>query len=144
MGRHTKMIGDRSEAHILVALLETFETVLVPWGENQRYDFVVEDERHGLRRVQAKTGRLRKGAVHFNTCSSSYHHVANRGASFHTRDYRGDADAFAVRCAETDSVYLVPVGEVGVREASLRVEPALNGQRTGIRFAADYQIYPPG
>lgn len=144
MARHTKAIGDRSEAHIFVALFEAFETVLVPWGENQRYDFVVEDEARELQRVQAKTGRLRDGAIRFNTCSSTYHHPANRGTKHYNHDYRGDADQFAVYCSATNAVYLVPVDEVGTREACLRVEPPRNGQRSGIRFARDYQIYPPG
>lgn len=144
MVKHTEAVGDRTEAHVLGALVEIFTTVLVPWGENQRYDFVVEDLDRGLRRIQAKTGRLRDGVVRFNTASSTYHHSANRGTDHHSHDYRGDADYFAVPCRGTAAVYLVPVDEVGTREAALRVDPARNGQRSGIRFAADYQIYPPG
>lgn len=144
MTRHTKAIGDRTEAHVFVALFETFETVLVPWGENQRHDLVVEDECHDLHRIQAKTGRLRDGVVRFNTCSSTYHHPANQGTKHYNHDYRGDAEYFAVYCPGTEAVYLVPVDEVGTREACLRVEPTRNGQRRGIRFAGDYQIHPPG
>ena len=118
--------------------------MLIPWGENQRYDFVVQDGQNGFLRVQAKTGRLRSGAVRFNTCSSTAHHrpPGQRGGDMH--DYRGDADLFAVHCQETGAVYVVPVRDVGRREASLRVTPPRNGQRTGIRFAADHQIHPPG
>lgn len=143
MSIHTKRVGDRTEARVLVALVEAFQTVLLPWGENQRYDFVVEDEHGALLRIQAKTGRLRDGVVRFKTCSSTYHHPANRGSKNHSHDYRGDADHFAVYCEGTGGVYLVPVHDVGAREASLRVAPARNGQSIGIRFARDYQVHPP-
>lgn len=144
MDEHPKTTGDRTEAHVLAALVETYATVLVPWGEQQRYDFVVEDHAGEFLRIQAKTGRLRDGAVRFNTCSSTAHHRRGGGGSGTSLDYRGAADCFAVHCAATGAVYLVPVHEVGTREASLRVEPARNGQRAGIRFAADYQLHPPG
>ena len=40
--------------------------ILVPFGENTRYDLVIDDGRQ-MRRVQCKTGRLRDGAVVFAT-----------------------------------------------------------------------------
>ena len=55
--------------------------VLISFGENTRYDLVV-DRGNQLRRVQCKTGRLRHGAVVFRTCSSYAHHpnLANNQA----------------------------------------------------------------
>lgn len=44
--------------------------VLTPFGENTRYDLVLDDGEH-LTRVQCKTGRLRNGAVIFAVCTAS-------------------------------------------------------------------------
>ena len=130
---------------MLAALVDRYETVLLPWGEHQRYDFVVEDDCGAFFRVQAKTGRLRNGVIRFNTSSSTAHHRrAGREPHASNQDYRGEADLFAVHCVGTAGVYLVPVDEVGTREASLRVAPVRNGQRVGIRFAADFELHPPG
>jgi hypothetical protein len=110
--------------------------LFVPFGENTRCDLIVDDGAC-LLKVQCKTGRLRKGAIIFNVCSSYAHH---RSPAVAQKDYHGEVDAFGVYCHETRSVYLVPIDEVGRRLASLRVEPPKNSQRQRIRRAADYEV----
>jgi PD-(D/E)XK endonuclease len=61
--QHPKDIGDRSTLAIIFALHMQGYTVLLPFGENSRYDLVVDTG--SLRRVQCKTGRLRNGKVIF-------------------------------------------------------------------------------
>ena len=112
-------------------------TVSVPFGENSRYDLVVDDG-SSLSRVQCKTGRLRDGAVRFKTCSVYAHH-SNPKVRF--RDYRGDVDSFAVYCPENGAVYLIPILELPSRHmASLRVDAAKNNQERRIRLAAAYEV----
>ena len=48
---HPKDVGDKSTLAIMLALRETGYGVLVPFGENTRYDLVIDDGR-ALRRVQ--------------------------------------------------------------------------------------------
>ena len=146
MPDHPKAIGDRSEAHVLAALVDHYPTVLTPWGENCRYDFVIETDHGELLRVQCKTGRLRRGAVRFNARSFAYHHPkhAGRGTVEHcSRSYEGDADLFAVYCTDNRRIYLVPVNDVPASGGALRVEPAKNGQDARIRWAAQYELHPP-
>ena len=134
---HPKAIGDKSTLAIMLALREAGYALLVPFGENTRYDLAIDDGAC-LARVQCKTGRLRHGAVVFNTCSSYAHHPNPRVIK---RDYQGDVDYFAVFCPETRRSYLIPIDEVPLkRQASLRIHPARNNQRLGIRLAADYEI----
>jgi hypothetical protein len=97
---HPKTIGDRTMLAVMLALHDAGYTVLLPVGENTRYDLVIDDGT-SLTRVQCKTGRLRRGAVRFSTCSSYGHH---RRSSPTRRDYRGDIDWFAVHCSETEGV----------------------------------------
>lgn len=117
--------------------------VLRPFGENQRYDLLIDDGDRFIR-VQCKTGRLRNGVIRFNACSVTYHHPSNRGTREYKRDYRGSADLFGVYCRETDSVYLVPVDQVGTKEGVLRVAPTKNSQSRKVRWARDFELITPG
>src|SRR5690349_539477 len=134
-GVNPKAIGEKSEGQIISRLLRTGKTVLKPFGDNQRYDLVL-DEGDRFVRIQCKTGRLRHGAIVFPTCSS----YAHRGLG--KRDYRGQADVFAVYCPDTDACYLVPVDATGMRACTLRVEKSRNGQAKNVRLAADFELAP--
>jgi PD-(D/E)XK endonuclease len=134
---HPKSIGDRSTLAIMLALRDAGYTVLLPFGENTRYDLVIDDG-GSLGRVQCKTGRLRNGAVVFRTCSSYAHHRSPRNTSRH---YLGEIDYFAVYCRETAGVYLIPLEHAPLTNAgSLRVAPPRNNQKRRIRMAVDYEI----
>jgi hypothetical protein len=134
---HPKQIGDRSTLAIMLALQEAGLPFLTPFGENTRYDLVV-DVGSRLARVQCKTGRLRNGAISFATCSAYGHH---RNPRTHRRPYTDEIDYFAVYCPETSGIYLVPIEDVPTKSvAALRVMPPLNGQAERIRFAAKYEI----
>jgi hypothetical protein len=136
---HPKLVGDRTTAMVLARLLETYEVILLPFGENQRYDLVVEAE-SGFIRVQCKTGRLRNGVIKFNACSITYHHPTRLPGQAYKHHYRGQADVFGVYCPDTDKIYVVPVEEIGKNAGSLRVERTLNNQAQRIRWAGDYEI----
>jgi PD-(D/E)XK endonuclease len=134
---HPKAIGDRSVLAVMMALQETGVPFAIPFGENTRYDLIVEVG-SALVRVQCKTGRLRGGAVWFRTSSSYAHHLSKRHLS---RDYLQDVDYFAVHCPETGGVYLIPITQLQTRtQAALRVDSPRNQQRRRIRLAADYEI----
>jgi PD-(D/E)XK nuclease superfamily protein len=139
---HPKRVGDITCAVVLARLLEVFDAVLVPFGENQRYDLVVESKGSFVR-VQCKTGRLRNGVIKFPACSINYEHPMPR-KGFYARDYRGSADFFGIYCPENDAVYLVPVVNVGRKEGSLRIAPARNNQSERIRWASDYEVTAAG
>jgi len=137
---HPKAVGDLTCAIVLARLLAMFDAVLLPFGENQRYDLVAEKNGAFLR-VQCKTGRLRNGVIKFPCCSINYEHPTPR-KGFYARDYRGSADLFGVYCPENDAVYLVPVYEVGRKEGCLRVDPTKNHQSERIRWAIDFEVKP--
>jgi hypothetical protein len=135
--QHPKDVGDRSTMAIIFALRLLDYAVLVPFGENTRYDLVI-DNGSLLRRVQCKTGRLKNGAVHFPTCSTYVHH---KNPKVPRRDYKGQIDDFAVYCPELGAVYLIPIEDVPTRTIGvLRVTPARNGQAKGVRPAAAYEL----
>lgn len=131
--RDTKSIGDVAEASVLAALIRTGRKVLLPFGENHRYDLVIDDGGQFLR-VQVKAGRYRRGAITFRSVSNHHH----RNGSF--RGYQGEADLFGVFCAETNEVYLVPVDEAPVGQVSLRRDPSTYGNQYTPRLAEQYRI----
>jgi PD-(D/E)XK endonuclease len=134
---HPKAIGDRSTLATMLALHDAGYAVFLPFGENTRYDLIIDDG-VSLLRVQCKTGRLRDGAVRFSTCSSYGHHSRPRT---HRRDYLGEIDCFAVYCPQTGSAYLVPIEDLSTKvEGALRIEPARNGQQRGVRLGESYEI----
>ncbi len=132
---NTKSKGDATEAHILAALVDKGLPVLIPFGDNQRYDLVVEIEK-SFQRVQCKTGRYINGAIAFDTCSNRATTAGEK------RGYKGDVDYFGVYCKKIGKAYLIPFDDVKdvSREARLRVEQSRNGQAKGIRLARDYEI----
>jgi PD-(D/E)XK endonuclease len=133
---HPKDIGDRTTLAVMLALRMAGLTVLIPFGENSRYDLVFEDDQR-FTRVQCKTGRLRAGAVVFKTTSSYAHH---RSPQALRRGYQGQIDCFGVYCPETGGVYVVPIAEVPGTCARLRVDPALNGQQESTHPAEKYEF----
>ena len=130
--RDTKSVGDRSEAIVLAELVKRGYLVSIPFGENQRYDLIIDDG-DKLSRVQVKTGRLRGGVIVYN-CSSSH---AHRGGA--SRPYFGEIEYLAVYCPDTKKVYMLPEKELTATNAHLRVSPARNNIKT-IRWAARFEL----
>jgi hypothetical protein len=136
IGCDTKRKGDASEALALWKLAEVGLTVLVPWGDNARFDLVAVIN-HTFLRIQCKTGRLRAGCVIFRTFG-----VGRDGKCY--RYIAGEFDYYAVRCLETGELYLVPFGEAGTStQPQLRVEPPRPNSTGGrqvarIRWASRY------
>lgn len=121
----------------MLALHDLGFAVLLPFGEDTGYDLVIDDGAE-LRRVQCKTGRLRKGAIRFPACSPYVHH---RNPLMPRRPYTGEVDAFAVYCPDTDGIYVVPIDDLAVeRQGALWVESPRNNQKRFIRFASDYEV----
>ena len=121
----------------MLALRDAGYTVSVPFGENARYDLVIDDG-ETLERVRCKSGQLVSGVVRFKTASTYAHH---RSAAQLRRNYHGEIDYFGVYCHTSDGVYLIPIGDVQATcEARLRVDPPRNGQRRRIRHAGAYEI----
>jgi len=131
---HPVDVGLRTEAHILSELVRRGYRVLIPFGTNQRYDFVLDVDGEFVR-VQCKTGRLKRGRVVYSTKS-----VRSNTSKTFVQGYRGQAELFLVFCPETDRIYVVPVDQAPDGYACLRVDPPRNGQTRGIRWASDYEL----
>lgn len=123
--------GNAAEAAVLAAFVQRGYEVLIPFGGGQPYDLVVELKTCMLR-VQCKRAWPSKGCVLFNSRSTDH----GQGC----RAYHGLAEIFGVYFPQNENVYLVPIQEISAAKGWLRLEPARNNQKRGVRFAADYAI----
>jgi len=132
MSKNPKAVGESSEAQILATMVKAGKTVLLPWGDNQRYDLVVDEDGKFIR-IQCKTACLsRDGSyIRFRTCSMNC-------LTWSRRSYDGGADLFAVYCEGTGEVYIVPVRGAPLGSYNLRITEAKNGQKIGIKRASDF------
>jgi hypothetical protein len=119
---NSKAVGEVSEANVLAALMTAGYAVSIPFGNNQRYDMVIEKPNGdgNLLKVQCKTGRLYGGAIGFPCANNAYGGVR--------KDYRGQVDLFAVFCPENSRVYIVPIEKCGVSLTSMRVDYCILGE----------------
>jgi hypothetical protein len=131
---HPVDVGLRTEGAILGALVRRGYLVLVPFGQNQRYDLVLDMDGKFVR-VQCKTGRLRNGCVVFSAQSVRSN---TRKAVF--RHYKDDVELFLVHCPDTGGIYAIPIEEVTRSHGTLRIDPTSNGQEKYVRWARDYEL----
>lgn len=135
--RSTNAIGEISEAAIITRFLQLGYRVFIPYGRNQRYDLVIEGSNGQFLRVQCKTARIARGGavIKFDTANHNYALKNKRW-----RHYREQCDYFAVFCEQFNKVYFIPVTQVGITEASLRLAETKNCQEKFIRWAKSYEL----
>ena len=133
--KNTKTKGDISEYKVIARLLELGHKLLLPVGEDSRYDLLI-DLNGDFKRVQIKTGRYKDGYVAFATQSNR-----KSGDLNISRNYNDQIDYFIVYCLQLNSFYIIEPNDVTDGNAiRLRVDPSKNNQSKGIRWAKDYSL----
>ena len=134
-----KLKGDRAEIEVARDLIKRGFRIAIPYGEDWDFDLIFQ--RPGgdaLERVQVKYVESRPDVMSVRCCS----HSLTNGKVRHTKKYTASMiDWLAVYDRITDRCYYVPaseLGEEGMRQMHLRLMPARNGQRIGVRSAEDY------
>lgn len=128
----TKQKGIVSELQCITYFYQLGYQVSIPYGENSRYDFIVDVDGH-LLKMQCKTSSLKdEGAIKFS-CRSTRVNATENISRRYTKD---EIDYFCT--FYEGKCYLVPVEECSVAK-KLRFIPPKNGQVKGINFAKDYE-----
>ena len=122
-----KGIGDKSVAQIMASLALAEKKILIPFGDNDPYDLVV-DENSDFIRIQCKTARFYGDHFEFKTCSNNW----NSGK---VTSYFGTADVFAVYLRENKQVYIFKVGNCPKTICRVRLIPY---KSYSSRMADDY------
>ena len=131
---NSKQIGNITEVGVMLAILKTGHNILTPYGDCERYDFVV-DINNKFYKIQSKTSSSDDDGASFKfSCRS-----CNRkdGAIVHHTYTKEEIDYFVTIFDGT--VYLIPVEECG-GDKKLRLQPTKNGQVRGITWAKDYEL----
>jgi hypothetical protein len=133
--RDTTGRGDVTEIQVAAALMRAGRRVLRPISGGLRYDLLIENIDGSFWRVQCKTGQLKDGYVVFRLRNADARRP--NGVS-----YRGQVECFGVFCPDNGRTYLIPMTALTTSDstARLRLRPAKNGQRSGVRFAAEFEI----
>lgn len=104
-----KSAGEIAESRFLLRALENGYSVSIPFGDNQKYDFILDNGKTLLRiqikssgRELSETGAL-KGTVSHGRTKKSYY----------TRD---DIDLLCYYVACVDSFYILPVAKISSRK----------------------------
>lgn len=130
-----KQKGNLTELQCLTAFYEQGCHVSLPYGENSRYDMIVDVDGK-LLRVQVKTSSIKNGDVNAIEFSCRSSHVNSNGVK-NIRYSENEIDYFATYW--NNKCYLIPVKECSVTK-TLRFAPPKSGQIKGISFAIEYEL----
>ncbi len=119
---------------MLARLVESGCRVLLPFGVNQRYDLVLDND-GDLLKAQVKTGRLRGGVIEFSAIS-----VQSNTNGTRRKYYKGEVDMFIVYCPHNKGLYVIPAEEVPPSGMHLRLVPPRNNQSKRVRWASEYEL----
>lgn len=124
-----------AESAILLKFQENEIPVLIPFGRNEPYDFVI-DTRKGFKSIQVKHGILKNGCV-----IADIRHTRTAKKNVH-ESYFNIVDYIAIWCSSTKKAYLMPLKELKDKTAvALRIdEPKNNSCISTIIWAKNYDI----
>ena len=113
-----KRAGEISQAAFLLKAEMLGFDLALPWGDNQKFDFVVWRRDGRAMRVQVNgTGRLHRRGYEVQPV-----HATRRGGK--KRYTKKDIDVIAAHVQPADAWYLIPIEKVG-RAKSLRLYPGI-------------------
>ena len=133
---NTKQQGNITEIECMLAFLKLGYNVLTPYGDCERYDFVVDIDGI-LYKIQVKSANINhiaEGYISFKTANKT----SQSGKAIRHYYTKEEIDYFMT--SYNNQCYLIPVEECSKYEKRLRFIPPKNGQTKGITFATEYEL----
>jgi hypothetical protein len=131
---------DLTEAVVITELMERDVPVSTPFGNNERYDMVIESPTGSLLRTQVKTGWFSGGTIRVKGHSQ---HTNSTGNTYELYD-SDDIDYFLAYCHELETMCWIEESAFG-SSIHLRVDEP-EQVKPSINWAADYEFdatWPP-
>lgn len=127
----TKQKGDIAEAFVTYLLKKNNFNVLIPWGEDNRYDLVTE--KNGIfKRIQVKYATSKNGTVEVRVRSCNNYNIIRYSPK--------DIDIIAVYSPAESKVYFIPLKEINNKSTcKLRLRPTKNKQKKFVVMASKYE-----
>lgn len=134
-----KAKGDLAELMIAADLRRQGYRILFPYGEDSPYDLVIERDDGRFERVQVKHTTPRDGILEVRSRTLSL--TSGRVLST-TRYTAREIDWLAAWNPVGGGCFYIPAAELGegMSTFTLRLAPARNNQRRGVRMAGDYAL----
>ncbi len=126
---HTKLKGDIGQLIAAKEFLRRGWHVAFPYGENMKYDLIIEKEGI-MKRVQVKACFPKKGSLRINFRSSNNWSVVQYTKS--------DFDLVAAVDLESERVYFIPPDKFSSCMLNIRIDQAKNCQMKNINFAENF------
>jgi len=126
---HTKLKGDIGELIAAQELLRRGWHVAFPYGENLKYDLIIEKD-GDIKRAQVKTVMPKNGVLHINCRSSNNWSVVHYD--------KNDFEVLIAVDLNTSKVYFIPSKKIGRNLINIRIEPTKNFQKKGINLAQSF------
>lgn len=132
---NTKDFGDLADLSAAKALRSQGHAVSFPFGDNERYDLIIDDDGE-LSRAQVRKAAKRDGYIVFK-CYSNHRSSGNiKRENFSDTEI----DCFLVWYQEENKIYRIPIEETPKTEMRLRLDDAENNQKKKLNWASDYLI----
>lgn len=131
---NTKQIGDITELEVMLAFKKFGYSVLIPYGDYERYDLVIDNNGKFIR-IQCKTAQKGDDSATFSIQCTSAHRKNGKVVS--CKYSEEEIDYFAT--CFNDVCYLIPVSCCG-RHKRLRLSQPKNNQSKDIVWAKDYEL----
>jgi len=130
---HSKLKGDIGELIVAAELLQRGWHIAFPYGENLKYDLIVEKD-NLIQRIQVKAVFPRNGTLRINCRSSNNWSVV----SYEVKDF----ECLAAVDLSTKKVYFIPSKKMKRNMVTLRLTEPLNTQNKKINFAKNFIKFP--
>ena len=130
---NSKAIGDETESKALSLLIKHGYSVSIPFGDNDKYDLIVDDGKT-LFRLQCKTAWSNKDrTIRFNT-----HSQTTRDGEYHEQTYRDNIDAFLVYYPGNGRFYWIDAADATAQKMELRFDADID--HPSINWAETYEF----
>lgn len=131
--KNTKDRGDETEAKIIHQLIANGYSVSLPFGDNDKYDLIVDDG-EDLYRIQCKTAwENKEHTIRFNT-----HSQTTKNGEYYEDTYHGEIDAFIVHYPKNEKLYWIDIDNATEQKMELRFEAKID--HPSINWAQDYEL----
>lgn len=130
----SKYKGNITELEAMLAFMKLGYNILTPYGDCERYDFVI-DVNGRFMRFQSKTAHSEDNGASFKFSGRSCNR--KEGKIIHHKYTNKEIDYFVTTF--NGKCYLIPVEECGA-DKILRILPAKNGQARNVTWAKDYEL----
>lgn len=129
---NTKQKGDITELECITYLYKLGFDISIPYGENSRYDFIVDNGKD-LLKIQCKTCQVFKDKIKIPCRSMRSNNKRNRVIAYNKDEIDYFATFYNGKC------YMISVEEAGY-EKTFRFNPTKNNQSENIYYLQDYEV----